>query len=281
MTKKPSQLNSKNSNTKRKGAKRISEIPHDILHELLHGRIETANLVEWLAVNPFMLLHNFLSEVGRTHLLQQFSHVQPKGINHKHQWIGQWLADYISQSKDTELWLIAKHHTSDIVRAWAAYIVGYLESLSLEERLSEIKYFAVDEHFAVREAAWMAIRTPITHNIDNSLELLTTWVTSDHPYTRRFAIEVTRPCGVWCKHIHELKQQPQKALPLLQPLYQEPERYVQNSVANWLNDAAKYQPHFVIDLCKQWLQLSSMPHTLYIVKRAIRSLPEELHNISL
>jgi 3-methyladenine DNA glycosylase AlkC len=48
---------------------------------------------------------------------------------------------------------------------------------------------------------------------------------------------------------------------------------VQNSVANWLNDAAKTQPDWVRGVCAQWSGGTVPPATAYILRRAQRSIP--------
>jgi 3-methyladenine DNA glycosylase AlkC len=52
----------------------------------------------------------------------------------------------------------------------------------------------------------------------------------------------------------------------------DPSRYVQNSVANWLNDAAKTQPDWVRELSARWCAESPVEATRYIARRAMRSL---------
>jgi hypothetical protein len=54
------------SDTKRKGARSIKDIPATILQQLNNGEIETANLVEWLAINQTTLLQNILKQNKRT-----------------------------------------------------------------------------------------------------------------------------------------------------------------------------------------------------------------------
>ena len=51
-----------------------------------------------------------------------------------------------------------------------------------------------------------------------------------------------------------------------------PNPYVQDSVANWLNDAAKDQPYWVRELCAQWLQEQANDATRRICQRAMRNL---------
>ena len=69
-----------------------------------------------------------------------------------------------------------------------------------------------------------------------------------------------------------LKAQPWRGLPLLEPLRADASRYVQNSVANWLNDAAKTQPAWVREVCERWSRGKAPAATLYIVRRAQRSI---------
>jgi 3-methyladenine DNA glycosylase AlkC len=69
-----------------------------------------------------------------------------------------------------------------------------------------------------------------------------------------------------------LKHEPQRALPLLEPLRADRSKYVRDSVANWLNDAAKTQPAWVRDVAARWEKESPFPETASLLSRALRSL---------
>lgn len=248
----------------------LNEVTPELLEDLNNGLKETRNLIEWLAINPILLFNNLLKSFDRLHYKTDNI---PKHLkkNALHQWISYYLYQKIQENQDDELMVVLSKHTSDVVRGWYAYIVGYQYNNDIKNLLKNIQPCADDPHFSVREIAWMACRQTLSKDLEHSIEILKNWVIHKKPTIRRFAIEVLRPRGVWCFHIQRLKEKPELALPLLTPLKSEQNRYVQNSLANWLNDASKTRPDFVIQLCEDWKKEEN-PHTSYIVKRALRTL---------
>ncbi|WEK68247.1 MAG: DNA alkylation repair protein [Candidatus Chryseobacterium colombiense] len=261
---------------KRKGARSIKDIPADILEQLNWGEIETANLTEWLAVDQRILLKNLLQQNNRTEYLQlvlnTVDQLKKQTVNTVNEAIGITLLHLATNNKDDEFLLKLATHPADLVRCWVAYSIGRNDKLKLGEKFNGIMTFAADSHFGVREICWMAVRPDISKNLDESLSILSEWTQHENENVRRFASESTRPRGVWCEHINALKQNPGLGLEILEPLRSDVSRYVQDSVGNWLNDASKSQPEFVIEICDEWLRQSSTKETQYIVKKALRTI---------
>lgn len=163
-------------------------------------------------------------------------------------------------------------HPSDTVRGWACHLIGGDSAASLAAKLQAMRPLADDPHFGVREWAWLALRMDIVAAPLQALELLLPWTDEASPYLRRFACEALRPRGVWATHIALFKQRPELALPVLEALADDPERYVQDSVGNWLNDAGRMQPQWLLDLCTRWQRERDSAANAYIRKRALRSL---------
>jgi 3-methyladenine DNA glycosylase AlkC len=264
---------------KRKGARSLSEIPKTILLQLNKGEIESANLVEWLAINQLSLLEHFLKANKRIAYLKAtqtaIQQLKKQTVLTTTECIGRSLYSQSIQQKDEELLTLLQQHTSDGVRCWACYFISNNPTLNVAQQLKAIYSLANDSHFGVREIAWMAIRPSIAADLKQGLALLEKWCTDKAENIRRFASECTRPRGVWCQHIDALKEKPELALPILEPLKSDTSKYVKDSVGNWLNDASKTQAKWVIALCKKWQKESKTKDTEYIIKKALRSIEKE------
>lgn len=166
----------------------------------------------------------------------------------------------------------ALSHPSDTVRGWAAYAICSMYS-TLPEQLSALRPLAEDAHFGVREWAWMALRPRLAVDVEAAIAALGPWALEASPRLRRFASESTRPRGVWAAQLKPLVQAPWLASSILEPLRADPDAYVQDSVANWLNDAARSHPVWVATLCERWRQEADGAATQRIVRRAMRRMP--------
>lgn len=261
---------------KRKGARSLKDLSPEILARLNKGEMQTANLTEWLAVNQVVLLENLLRSYDRLHylkpILAEVEKLEKQTTNALNETIGVGLLTECAAHGDSQFLEDISLHISDTVRCWITYTIGRNPQLLLSEKLQRMKPFAADTHFGVREISWMTVRPSIIENLDESLRLLSPWTLSEDENVRRFATEATRPRGVWCAHIEALKLQPELALPILEPLKSDSSKYVCDSVGNWLNDASKSQPQFVIDLCCRWENESPTKATSYIVKKALRTI---------
>lgn len=260
----------------RKGARSIKEIPPFVLEQLNKGETATVNLTEWLAVDQKLLLKNILSKYNRElylkPVLKALENLKKQTVNTINETIGNELFALTSIHNDTDFIKWLQTDNADMARCWAAYIIGKNPKIQLNEKLKMIQHFAADKHFGVREISWMAVRKDIIDNMYESISLLSTWTSSEDENIRRFASEATRPRGVWCEHIEILKQNPEMALDILTPLNSDESKYVQNSVANWLNDTGKTNPDFVVQLCSEWEKQSRTKQTAYIIKRGLRTI---------
>lgn len=261
--------------TERKGAIKLADIPKEIKERLDKGEIASANLTEWLAVDHAVLLKNVLtnlkSEKYIDNCLKALDNLKQKSTMQCITAIGKTLLIETAKDNNNQLFDLLSEHTSDSVRCWAAYFVGLDEKLSVEQKLNNIRRFAADQHFGVREIAWMSLRQSIDDHLEEAIGILATWTTNEDRNLRRFASEATRPRGVWSKHIEKLKINPQLGLPILEPLKSDTEKYVQDSVANWLNDASKTRPDWVTQTCKRWITVSPTKETKKITDKALRS----------
>jgi len=251
----------------RKGASRAADIPADVLQALSRGEMESSTLAECLTLNQATLVRAVFPGLSAP-ALEAVDAACELGVLKRMIRIGAVLLGEMGETGIAQ----CRSHGADMVRGWACFMVGAQSALDLRTRLAAIRALADDAHFGVREWAWMAMRPHLAQELELSIAQLQQWTAEPSERLRRFASEALRPRGVWCAHIAALKREPGQALPILSPLRADPAAYVQDSVANWLNDAAKDHPAWVRDLCAQWLQDAPTESTRRICQRAQRSL---------
>ncbi|MED2845749.1 DNA alkylation repair protein [Bacillus toyonensis] len=262
----------------RKGARKVNEIPKEVLQLLQQGKVESVNLTEWLAINHIELLKNVLPSIRLKNSLESIvAELEKQNVETGMKVIritGTLLDEIIlkeNEGNKEDVLLKLSNHISDSVRCWAAFM-NKKSNNTLKDTLTYIRPFAADHHFGVREIAWMSIREDLSQNIEKSVELLVEWAKSEDENIRRFSVESIRPRGVWSKHIEILKQEPEKALPILNLLKSDPSKYVQDSVGNWLNDTSKTKPDWVMNLCEEWEKDTDIKSTSRIIKKAKRTI---------
>lgn len=251
---------------KRIGASSKSTVDRSVLQQLNEGTLQTETLSECLSVDFAALMGNVLPEMGQE-AIDRMRESEALGITKRMA----LAATMLSENLETQMLHSLSRHPSDTVRGWAAYGVAMDSSASLETQLDRMRPFADDDHFGVREWAWLALRPTIAKDIRLSLNLLLSWAIDNSANIRRFSIEITRPRGVWSKHISELKAAPDLGEELLDRVMEDSSRYVQDSAANWLNDAAKSNSDWVIHYCDKWQKKSKSPAVSYITRRALRN----------
>lgn len=259
-------MNAANAAATRKGASRAADIAPDVLAALSRGELQSATLAECLAVDQARLLGAVFPALPP--LLHEAAGMACRqGILQRMRCIADLLwAELGGAGIDA-----CARHGSDTVRGWSCFMIGAQPGLDLDARLDAIRQLADDPHFGVREWAWLALRPHLAAALSAAIERLAGWTSLPSERLRRFACEALRPRGVWCAHLAPLKKDPAMALPVLSPLRADPSGYVQDSVANWLNDAAKDQPRWVSALCEQWSAQSPAQATARICKRALRN----------
>ena len=188
---------------RRKGANRRVDIPPDVLRALNEGREETITLAEWLAIDMFTLLRAVLPDVGlagaEATLMTAVEGLAAKGVTERLRGMG---AALFHATKDhpqgSVLYERLANHGSDMVRAWAAFMLTADTTMPLPTRLHATRRFAADNSVAVRECAWDSFRPYVAAELDNALRLLESWVHDPDPRIRRCAVEGRGPgaCGL-------------------------------------------------------------------------------------
>lgn len=121
-----------------------------------------------------------------------------------------------------------------------------------------------------------AVRPYLARQPERTLAVLADWTRDPSVHVRRLVSEGTRPRLPWGERLHRFTADPTETLALLERLKDDPERYVQRSVANHLNDISKDHPDRAVAVAASWLE-DPTPDRQWIVKHALRGLVKAGH----
>ncbi|KAL4498373.1 hypothetical protein ABPG72_013179 [Tetrahymena utriculariae] len=127
------------------------------------------------------------------------------------------------------------------------------------------------KQFTVNSSSELAVRPFILKYGKDAMQYMYRWSKDDNHHVRRLASEGCRPLLPWSFRLSDFVEDPTPILPILDQLKEDPEQYVQKSVANNLNDISKNHPNLVLHICSDWKQINNQA-TQFIVKRACRTL---------
>lgn len=99
---------------------------------------------------------------------------------------------------------------------------------------------------------------------------LEAWTTDPSTHVRRLTSEGTRPRLPWAPRIPGVIEHPARGLAILERLKDDPERYVQRSVANHLNDVSKDHPATVFAIARDWLAAPTAGRS-WTIRHALRT----------
>ncbi len=263
----------------RKGFSKRSDVPLKLVQRLSRGQEASQTLAESLVVRHSVLLGELCKEIPKSlrEAVDGYEGILPKMRAG---------AELLVQYGDEKILAATMQSPSDTALGYVAFaygltgeLAGPLVKLTLAQRLAAVRPLAEHEHYGVREWAWLGVRPRVAAEITHALVLLSPWTGEGSSGLRRFASEMTRPRGVWCKRIPELVASPQLGLVILNPLRADPAKYVQLSVGNWLNDASKDNPDWVRSVTAKWnakkATVASRAATAVIVNRGLRTLAAE------
>lgn len=127
-----------------------------------------------------------------------------------------------------------------------------------------------------RFTAEFSVRPFLEHHYDRTMARLHDWATDPNVHVRRLVSEGTRPRLPWAPRIARLVRDPAPGLALLERLRDDPERYVQRSVANHLGDVAKDHPDVAVGVAARWWA-DGGPSRRWIVRHGLRHLVKQGH----
>lgn len=152
---------------------------------------------------------------------------------------------------------------------YSAYVATY--GLEHFEAAMETQY-----ELTKRFTAEFCLRPYLERYPEETYARLEAWASDENVHVRRLVSEGTRPRLPWAPRLRAFQADPAPVLALLERLKDDPERYVQRSVANSLNDIGKDHPEVLVEVCHRWAKRAPAGRQ-WIIRHALRSLVKAAH----
>ncbi|CAN5451533.1 DNA alkylation repair protein [soil metagenome] len=136
-----------------------------------------------------------------------------------------------------------RSNAPDLFRGWQAFAIADAP-FDVDAAFSFAIPFAIDDHFAVREWAWLAVRPRVIAHPEAAMAAARRITNPGgvDPRLVRFAVEVTRPRSVWGGHVERFKSAPELGEEVLRCALNQTDRYPVRAALNWISDAARTRP---------------------------------------
>lgn len=151
---------------------------------------------------------------------------------------------------------------------WIMPIAKYVEKYGLEHL--DLSLNAIYE-ITKRNTGEYAIRPYLETFMEPTLKVMEAWSMDANKHVRRLSCEGLRPRLPWASKLESFVGDPTPILPILENLKDDPSKYVQNSVANCINDIFKDNPEVAKPLVERW-KPNATKERKWIIKHALRNL---------
>jgi len=153
---------------------------------------------------------------------------------------------------------------------WWLWPIGrYVQHHCLEDPVASYDFiFELTKRFTGE----FAIRPLVEHQTEETLEIMEQWSLNPNVHVRRLSSEGIRTRLPWANKQLAVLEFPEKVAKILSNLKNAPEKFVQKSVGNVINDLYKDEPKLAQEITSQWETEHPSKQTLWIIKHGRRSL---------
>lgn len=240
---------------------------------------------DWFDQEMALLLSKQLKQAyphfdGNAFLKQATNGLEHLEMNARVAQFSEALAAYLPENKENALKILTQSlpdllpRTDEMTIGWLQWPVGkFIADYGLPHfETSMIAMIELTQRFTSE----FAVRPFIEKMPERTISELVKLCDHPSPHVRRWCSEGTRPLLPWGKKLHALVKDPSPVWPILEALKDDPEKYVQKSVGNHLNDIAKHHPDLVVARCKTWMR-SAGAERKWIIQRGLRTLIKDGH----